>query len=83
VHAIATTVEVDGGVAGDTPRSAGWSRRATRDWGRGTVRDGDGRDRVGPVDGASRARQVDGAADATAASGQRGETCRYGEFFYF
>jgi hypothetical protein len=53
--------EVDRGVAGEAPRSAGWSHGASRDWG-GAWRDEDGRDRVG------RWTVVAGAADAAAAS---------------
>jgi hypothetical protein len=41
--------EVDGGAAGEAPRSARWSHDAAQDWG-GVQCDGDGRDRVGSVD---------------------------------
>ena len=57
MHAVAEIAKVDGGMAGDAPRNAGWSHGAARDWGgarRGMWHDGDGRDREGPVDGRRR-----------------------------
>jgi hypothetical protein len=47
VHTIVATSEVDGGMAGDTPCSAGWIHGVARDWrrrGAGWGATGDGRD---------------------------------------